>query len=221
MRMPEGGRRRRLASLNWLGDIDQLRTRAEEALRQTAGSRGEGERLEGADESGSLSVTVDARSRVIDVQVNRQWRDRLEVGAFAGAVFEAYTAAVKASFEAAALAALDAEPSVPEGSAPAVPTGIEESDWLREVWAVLDANDAASRRLSALESPDQRERTLASPGGYLTLHLRGHGLVRITGDVRRIAVADAAQLRHDALVTLRALAPDRARSTDFGSADAT
>src|SRR5688500_14124989 len=102
MRMPEGGRRRQLASLVWLGDTSELRAGAEAALRKNE-DEGQAERLERADESGSILVTVDARGQVVDVGVARDWRERLELGRFAGALFEAYVAAVKASFERAAL----------------------------------------------------------------------------------------------------------------------
>jgi hypothetical protein len=219
MRMPEGGRRRQLASLDWLGDTNELRARAEEALRQSE-PVGRPERPQGSDESGSISVTVDARGWVVDVAVDRQWRERLEAGRFAEAVLEAYTAAVKASIESAALAALaddqDAEPGAPATATPAIDPDLEGHDWLHAVWAVLDANRAASRQLSAIDAPDRHQRTLSSPRGFLTLHIRGQGLERITGDVRRIAVADAAQLRQDALVALQAIAPSRDPSNESG-----
>jgi len=223
--MPEGGRPRQIASLDWLGDTGQLRAEAEEALRHAGDSTPSGERLEGTDESGAVSVTVDARGQAVKVEVSREWRDHLAVGRFAAALFEAYTSAVKASFEGAALAALaseqDAERRTPASSAPAVDPGLDGSDWLRAVWAVLDANEVASRRLSAMDSADRRQRTLTSPRGYFTLHLYGQGLERITGDVRRIALADAVQLGQDALAALQAVAPHHDRSNDSGSANAT
>jgi hypothetical protein len=219
MRMPEGGRRRQLPSLDWLGDIGELRAQAEEVLRRSE-VPARPEHLQGSDESGSIAVTVGARGRVVDVAVDRQWRERLEVGRFAEAVLEAYVAAVKASIEAAALAALvddrDADARAPATAPPAVDPVLEGHDWLRAVWAALDANSAASRQLSAMDAPDRRQRTLSSPRGFLVLHLRGQGLERITGDVRRIAVADAAQLRQDALVALQAIAPGRDRSNESG-----
>ncbi|MDG4771794.1 hypothetical protein [Solwaraspora sp. WMMD792] len=215
---PSGPGRRRLAHLVGVADPDGLRERAE-AFALTADHDDHDHRSTGphhaTDTTGTVSVTVDDRARVLDVTVARRWRERLPPSAFAEALYEAYVSAVRASFESAALAALRVDAGHRRRNEPAPDDPIPASDeptpasddpgWSGGLRATLDRNGATLRRLSRRQTPPAvDEHGVPSPHGYLNLRLRGRGLVGVIGDVRRVAGADAAQLRGDALAAMRA-----------------
>jgi hypothetical protein len=207
-----------LARLDVLGDSDGLRAQAEQLMRTAGGETRAPDHHEGADESDSIWVAVDARGRVESVDISRRWREQLGVGRFADGLFEAYTAAVGKSLTAAASAALSDEqepqaPAWPDASIPgpdrAQPEPLEDDRaWLATTWNALDGIDAELKRLTRMEADGvgaaDHDTALSSPGGYLTVRLRGRTLVGISGNVTRIATADAQQLRLDALAALRA-----------------
>lgn len=207
--MSEGRYRERLASLDSVQDTERLRQQAEPVLREGRGRTRPGGPFDGADGSGSISVRVDDRARVVAVEIDRQWRERIEVSGFPQALFEAYTAAINDAFEAAAIASLAADhnrrPAAPPAPAAKPSPETDDRDWLQRVWDTLDRNRAELRRLSEIDTSIRtRDRTLTSPAGHLTFRLQGHALAGITGSVARIATADAQQLRHEALATFHA-----------------
>jgi hypothetical protein len=208
-----------LASLDGLGDSHLLRAQAEQQLRASGGEVVTARHHQGGDASDSVWVTVDPRGGVESIDISRTWRDRLAVGNLGAAVLEAYTAAVQKALSAAALATLAGDRTAtrqPEWAGSDDPgstwtqfeSEVDERRWLAETWDVLDGVDAELHRLTALEAESatiaERDTTLSSPHGYLTVRLRGRGVVDITGDVPRIALADPEQLRLDALAVFRA-----------------
>lgn len=208
----------RLADLGFLGDTEDLRARALEQVRAAGQDfRGPGVH-EGADASDSIWVAVDGRGEVHGVEISRQWRDRLSVGRFADALFQAYTGAVRRAMDAAAVSALAAEPhSAEAGNVDAVvdseqdqqPKG--EREWRIATWETLYDVKAALGRLQRAaadgEAGGGSVDTRRSPSGYLTARLSGHGIVGISGDVRMIAAADVEHLRQEALAVLHAGSP--------------
>ncbi|GII23035.1 hypothetical protein [Planosporangium mesophilum] len=206
----------KLASLDGLGDSEALRAEAEQAVRAAGGDVSPPRYQEGADASDSVRVTVDGRGELESVDISRHWRDRLAVGGLAGALFEAYTAALTKAVSALGLAAmtgdhaLAGQPSRADGNEdwPRPDPEVDEERWLAASWAMLDEIHAELRRLTALEADSaaaaHRDTTLSSPRGCFTVRLRGRDIVEITGDISRIAMAEAEQLRLDALAVLRA-----------------
>lgn len=197
------GDRLTLVSLDFLGDLEDLRGRVQQLPHQPGDGPHEDSQHQGADQSDSVWIVVDARGRVTSLDISRRWRERLAVSEFALALFEAYTDAVRKSVEAGALAAARRMP----GSADRSPTFLTlpepelgDDEWRRVRWARLDAIGAEFRRLSERESStDREERAVSGPHGYVTLRLLGNGLIGITGEVARIARADADRMRTDAL----------------------
>ncbi|MEU8011737.1 hypothetical protein [Micromonospora parva] len=216
--MQHGSRRERpeLASLDFLGDDSVLREQADRALRETG--RGlQAEDCSGADHSGSVRVLVDTQREVSAVTIARDWRSRLGPSGFADALFEAYAAAVQAALEAAALLYLQTQERDPAASDQepldrSPDRDVDEYTWLRDTWRTLsdlDADlDAAARRTTPTD-----ESSMSSPNGCLTLRIRGGGIIGITGDVRRIARADAGQLQFEARSLFRAFELARAGRT--------
>ncbi|MDG9678934.1 hypothetical protein [Micromonospora sp. DH14] len=218
--MQHGSRRERpeLASLAFLGDDSVLREQADRALRETG--RGlQAEDCSGADHSGSVRVVVDTRREVSAVTIARDWRSRLGPSGFADALFEAYAAAVQAALEAAALLHLQTQERDPAASDQepldrSPDREVDEYTWLRDTWRTLsdlDADlDAAARLTTGTD-----ESSMSSPNGCLTLRIRGGGIIGITGDVRRIARADAGQLQFESRSLFRAFELASAGRTGF------
>ncbi|MBQ1019779.1 hypothetical protein KBX71_18180 [Micromonospora sp. D93] len=207
--MQQGSRHERLklASLDFLGDDSVLREQADRALRE-AGRELRPEECSGADHSGSVRVMVDTQREVSAVTIAHDWRSRLGPSGFADALFEAYAAAVQAALELAALLRLQAEESGP-ASREREPLGrspeqdVDEHTWLRGTWRTLSALDAELDAATRLPRRTD-ESSMSSPNGCLTLHISGGGITGITGDVRRIARADAGQLQFEAGSLFRA-----------------
>ncbi|MDG4838272.1 YbaB/EbfC family nucleoid-associated protein [Micromonospora sp. WMMD967] len=216
--MQHGSRRERpeLASLDFLGDDSVLREQADRALRET-GRELRAADCSAADHSGSVRVVVDAQREVSAVTIARDWRSRLGPSGFADALFEAYAAAVQAALEAAALLHLQTQERDPAASDQepldrSPDRDVDEYTWLRDTWRTLsdlDADlDAAARRTTRTD-----ESGMSSPNGCLRLRIRGGGIIGITGDVRRIARADAGQLQFEARSLFRAFELARAGRT--------
>ncbi|MEV4210113.1 hypothetical protein [Micromonospora sp. NPDC049662] len=218
--MQHGSRRERpeLASLDFLGDDSVLREQADRALRET-GREARAEDCSGADHSGSVRVVVDAQREVSAVTIARDWRSRLGPGGFADALFEAYATAVQAALESAALLHLQTQERDPAASDQkpldrSPDRDVDEYTWLRATWRTLSDLDAdldAAARLTTRTD----ESGMSSPNGCLTLRLRGAGIIGITGDVRRIARADAGQLQFEARSLFRAFELASAGRTGF------
>jgi hypothetical protein len=200
----------RLSSLDVLGDEDALRAAGRLAAGQAAARGGDApDRHHGEDATGAVRVTVDDRGRVMDVGVDRRWRDRLGAERFPDGLFGAYTEAVRGAMDAAAGAALSRRPD-PPNPRPATPPPEPGPDrqpedhwrWQTATWAALGEVEAELARMRRLTA-DAPEETVRGPNGLLSARRSGDGVAGVTGDTRLIAYADADQLRTDALAVLR------------------
>ncbi|WP_285796106.1 hypothetical protein [Micromonospora sp. NBRC 107095] len=219
-RMRQGSRHERLklASLDFLGDDSVLREQADRALRET-GRELRPEDCSGTDRTGSVRVVVGTQREVSAVTIAWDWRSRLGPSGFADALFEAYAAAVQAALESAALLHLQTQERDPAASDQepldrSPDRDVDEYTWLRDTWrtlADLDADLDAAARLTTRAD----ESSMSSPNGCLTLRIRGGGIIGITGDVRRIARADARQLQFEARSLFRAFELASAGRTGF------
>ncbi|ADL45312.1 hypothetical protein Micau_1759 [Micromonospora aurantiaca ATCC 27029] len=188
-----------LANLDFLGDDDTLRTNAAHAVDEFA-SRSAPRLHSGQDRTASVSLLLTRAGQVDDVTISRDWRRQAGVTRIGDAVYEAYTGALRSHLEAIALEELQRDQPAPARPAqpPATSTEPELDDdlWLQRTWGALHHNDAELARLThAPEQPEQR--TISSPHGCLTLHLRGPGITAITADAGRVARMDTQQLRFE------------------------
>ncbi|MEH0825738.1 MULTISPECIES: hypothetical protein [unclassified Micromonospora] len=191
-----------LASLDFLGSDTELRTQAQRAYLKTDTRQVPGPHT-GQDQTGSVTVLVDAHRDVEDVSIAHDWRSQLGVAGLADALFQAYTAALHTALEATALQELQTDQDTPPPTAPASDAGQddrvdEEHLWLQRTWRTLHEIDADLQRL-AQEPNVEAEQAISSPHGCLTLRLRGGSIVAITQDVGRIARMDAGQVQFEAL----------------------
>jgi hypothetical protein len=200
------GRSRALAGLDALGDSAQLRVAAQRELR-AAGGEPPADRQEGVDGSGAVRVVVDRHRRVTTVAIEGGWRRRLQPGALAGALFDAYTEAVRAALAAAALHRLadGAPPPAAAGPDPLDPVpdpDLDPREWREAAREALNRNARRLRQaatLAAEATARGRERVVRSPAGCFAFHLRGRGATTITGDTARVAAAETDELRADAV----------------------
>lgn len=222
MQVPQRHRRDdslELATLDFLGETADLYAQVQEQLREAGADPYPPRQQEGADQSDSVWVSIDAEGRADSVDVSRHWRDRMQPGAFPTALFEAYTDAVRKLVDATAVVALAAEGG-PRDDAPGGTTGsrtapadvpeqpADEREWLVTVRQLLDGIDDQLRRLdrisTEIEVRDRRTATVTSPHGYLTAKTEGQAIIEITGDVHRIRAATDDRLRLEALSLLQA-----------------
>lgn len=206
------GKRWGLASLDLLGDPDDLRAQAEQVLARYDDARPRADHFEGVDGTNSIRTTVDKQSRVVRIDIDPQWKRRIGVDGFAAALFASYTAAIHESLGAAVHAALATDldnerndPSVPQPRAEESELG--DQAWLRRTWTTLYDIRAQLSRLEEVETtarPD--ERTVSGPDGLVTLRLQGRSVIGIEADTLRIARADPDQLRFEALDAFRSAA---------------
>jgi hypothetical protein len=209
----------RLSSLDVLGGDNALRAAGRLAAGQAAARRGDAaDRLIGEDATGSVRVTVDDRGRVVDVGVDRRWRERLGAERFADGLFGAYTDAVRAAMDVAAGAALSRPPDPPRPRSASSPLGWDPGQdrqpedhrrWQMATWAALGEIEAELVRMRRASAAAVPEETVRGPNGLLTARRSGGGVTSVTGDTRLIAYADADQLRTDALAVLRATVSER------------
>ena len=202
-----------LARPQQLPDPDELEGRAREALAAAERDGPIPDRPVGTDATGSIEISLDRRGRVDGIEVSRRWKDQLDAGRFAAALFEAYGDAIRRNLEARArrdLLGLD-EPApapAPEREAPNTEGLQPRSDtWFS---AVMDEIRQSGERLDAYQrmardgfAPDA-ETELTSPNEIFTMRLRGHAVVGITGDQMQIRRTDGESLRLEALDLFRA-----------------
>ncbi|GIF98128.1 hypothetical protein [Catellatospora citrea] len=200
-----------LASLDFLGDDQELRARARAELRAD-GESGSAERRPGAAASRAIRVITSARGLVEDVEVSRDWRKRLDPDRFADALFQAYAAALAQTVNAAALrefaaseqgGALRHADTRRTSAASPEPPG-DSRVWLASVWDTLRELDDTLHRLDRGRPDGEGVRHVASPHGHLTATCRGRQVIAVGGDTRRIREADPQQLRTEALAVFRA-----------------
>ena len=206
-----------LASLDSLGDPAELEAQARRQIAEMGGNAPQpGSRVEGADATNSIWVSIDTEGRVEGIEVSRNWRDRLDPGAFGSALLEAYKNAQDKTVQARAVAAFIA---MSEGrpryrTAPVVPAAREpnpEDDPERWLAETLEAINKITDRVKAMERgetvPDQPalgETVVKSPNELLTLRYQGRQIVEITGEVMQIRRTDPESLRLEALDLFRA-----------------
>lgn len=207
----------KLESLDFLGDEDELRARARQELLAAGENVDTPGRQDGTDETGSIRVSMDRDGAVEDVDVNRQWSERLSAGEFANALLAAYNAAAAKHMNAAALAAFAAqergeEPTRRTGydnATTGLPDPADERVWFGAIWSKLSDNDDMLHRIERGERLANNERTVTGPHGYLTAQLDSRAITGIRGDAELIKSADAGQLRVEALAVFRAAHHDK------------
>ena len=195
-----------LPDLSWMGDPETLREQAEAMLRAGRADLGPATEYEGADESGSVKVVVDPKGRVVDVIVLPVWTDELGADRLAGGVYGAYVAAVQKAMAIERATRTDRRASDEQDTGwPAVPEP-GEADFDTWLAAVAATNAEARARLARLAQPEppRPEEEFRSPGGLLTLRVRGGDLVSVEGNADGLRWTDVNALRHDALAVFRA-----------------
>ena len=206
-----------LSSLDFLGDTDDLRVRAQQELDQLNDAGGGAVPRHGADSSDSVWVALDERGRLTDVDISRHWRERLGPSALPDALFQAYTDAVRLAAAGSALRRGSADPTARtsrfgdggvgvDGVGPAGDLSPYDARWRAATWAALDGvrarlEEIRSTRLRGHAADDEEE--LSSPRGLFTVRLSGGGVVGISGDVRLIGSAESEELRREAMAVLR------------------
>ncbi|GIH08614.1 hypothetical protein Rhe02_66810 [Rhizocola hellebori] len=207
----------KLASLDFMGSTAELESKARAAVLAAGTGFSPPDRQEGADSTGSVRVTVDRQATVIDIQVSREWRDRVKPAEFPAALFAAYQAAITRAVEAEGLAALvkDQGKSQHERERDEHRRSVQIQDdlsysppeedraWLRATWDKLYDLDEKLHHLGRKEAAEP-ESKVPSPYGHLVLRHQGTTITGITGDAERIASADPSRLRTEALAIFRA-----------------
>lgn len=203
-----------LARLDALGDPDEVRRQAEEALRGADPDPRPGAHQEGADATNSVWVTVDVAGNVIDVSISRRWSERLPGQRLGAAVLQAYSQAHEKRVAAAALAALrgpvdgsTADDSV-EPYDPHMPD-ISDPRWLGWVWQSLGEAGLRLDRLAAARPADgPGERTIAGPGGYVQVEAAGTAVTGVRVDAVGVAERQPDLVAADARAAFAAVRRD-------------
>jgi hypothetical protein len=204
-----------MASLDQLGDPVELEAQARRELLEMGGDVAQpSSHIEGADRTSTIWVTIDTDGRVAGIEINRSWKDRLDAGAVAGALLEAYNNAQAKSIQARAAKALTAhiEGRPRREARAAVPVDIGPSPhddperWLRET---MDDINTLTAQVQAIERgetglPVETEAVVRSPNGLFTLRHQGRQVTEITGEIMQIRRTDAESLRLEALDLFKA-----------------
>ncbi len=207
----------KLASLDFMGTTAELEAKAKAAVIAAGSDFTPPPRQEGADGSGAVRVTVDRQGTVVEVQIGREWRDKLKAAEFPAALLAAYHAAAARAIEVEGLARLVAEQSMTPQEREAqerqrsaqVRAGLDYSPpeddraWLAATWGKIYELDEKLHNLSRPDPTEQQQTRVPSPQGYLVLTHRGTTITAITGDAERIAAADQQRLRTEALAIFR------------------
>jgi hypothetical protein len=222
-----------LAKIDFLdfSDLDQLREQAIAKLPVSGEKPMPRERYEGTDSSGTISVTINFKGIVIDVDVSRDWSRSVSADGFATALLQAYGVAVGASLEDVALAELwedeqrraaarrreqeerlaaqrgeQPPPPAPDREDPPAEVAPEDPrDWMAWIQDSLYKIGDELHRIEQVERGVASEQGKSTWGshGYLKVVHRGAEIVSITGDATRIQMAEAHQLKSEALEVLR------------------
>jgi hypothetical protein len=204
-----------MASLDQLGDPAALEAQARRDLVAMGGDVPQvSSHIEGADPTSTVWVTIDTDGRVEGIEVNRNWKDRLDAGAFAGALLAAYNNAQAKSIQARAAKALmahiEGRPRHEARAAGPVDIGPSPHDdperWLRET---MDDINTLAAQVQAIERgetdlPVETEAVVRSPNGLFTLRHQGRQVTEITGEIMQIRRTDAESLRLEALDLFKA-----------------
>jgi hypothetical protein len=190
---------RELASLDWLGDPEQLRAQALAELR-AEGRTGPPARLRGSDPSSLVTIEVDAHHRVVDVGVSLRWRTTIQPARLGTALYEAYGNAMTVALEALVARSVVGD-EVEEDDGGLVPSAVrfdDGEDWLSSV------QDAVARASARLDGSPVPETDVHSPDWMFTMRRRGSAVIGIASDVERLQEATTDQIREDALGLFRA-----------------
>lgn len=230
---PAGREDAGLANVDFLdfSDLEQLREQALAKLPVSGEKPVPRERYEGSDASGAISVTINTKGIVIDVDVRRDWSTSVSPDGFPTALLQAYGVAVATSLEDVALGELwedeqrraaerrreaeeryaaqrgEAPPPPPPGDEDPQPDKAPEDprDWMAWVQDSLYKIGDELHRIEQIERNAASEQDHATWGshGYLKVIHRGPEIVSITGDPARIRMAEPHQLKSEALEVLR------------------
>jgi hypothetical protein len=222
-----------LANVDFLdfSDVERLREQALAKLPASGDKPVPRERYEGSDGTGKISVTINNKGFVIDVDVSRDWAQSVSADGFATALQQAFGAATTASLEDVALAELwedeqrrqaerrrEAEerlaaqrgeepPPPPPGEEDPQPDQAPEDprDWMAWIQDSLHAIGNELHRIELIErgAANEQDKTTWGTHGYLKVVHRGPQIVSITGEPGRIRMAEPYQLRSEALEVLR------------------
>jgi hypothetical protein len=183
-----------LLRLDLLGQRDQLRANAEEAIAALMpGLRPDATR-DATDESDSARVTVDLRGKVLDVRIGPRWRDRLAPNQLGAAVFQAYGRAREKAVAAQALLAMDEREAQGTPSAPA-DASLPFTDPGFLDWAEEEIEHHARRRRAPATGTEQ---LVSGPAALVRLEVRDQQVVGVRINISRAAVPAADRLAADA-----------------------
>jgi hypothetical protein len=204
-----------MASLDQLGDPADLEAQARRQLQELGDDALQpSSHIEGADPTNTIRVTIDTDGRVEGIEVSRGWKDRLDAGAFAGALLAAYNNAQAKSIQARAAKAFiahsegrrrhEARATGPVDIGPSPHDDPER--WLRET---LDDINTLTAQVQAIERgetgvPVVTEAVVRSPNEMFTLRHQGRQVTEITGEIMQIRRTDAESLRLEALDLFKA-----------------
>ncbi|BFU46277.1 hypothetical protein [Krasilnikovia sp. MM14-A1004] len=201
--------------------LDELRRISVELRALSRAARaggGRDTRVEGADPSGAVTVTMDGALHVVEVRVDARWEQRLsrmELGdalstAYGRAVLQALTAGSEAVDEAVAgtdRAALEHEVDAELRSRHGRP--FDPDDLRYELARQLDQNDMLLRYADTPDAPPPPapETSVSGPTGFVTVVLRNGQVAEVRVLASRIpAMATNGTIAGEALAAFRAAA---------------
>lgn len=201
-----------LASLDFLGDRDELQRRAMETVAAMPPGWRPPSHYIGSEPSASVRVTVSGDGEVLDVEVAPHWAQRLRPGALPRALYLAYITGQAKAAETVALGNLLREEAMTDAErqrradeqAAAVAAGFSATRSISDELASLSEMLERIERQAGIAAGGA-VRQVSSPRGYLTFDCVGNTISDITGDAQLIASADPRTLRSEALGGFRAV----------------
>ncbi len=203
-----------LARLDSLGDMAELRARAEEAIAGLdVDPRAEASQ-EGTDASNSVWITVNTSGAVLGVRISRHWTGRLPAERLGEAIFEAYTQAQEKRGAVAMLAATRPRASGGSGDGsvetndaetydPGMPD-IHDPRWLRWVWQSIDEAGLRLHDMLAGGRADA-ERIVPGPNGHVRMRVQGRRVTAVLVDRPGLAERNPDAVAADVRATFEAV----------------
>ncbi|MEV6873895.1 hypothetical protein [Amycolatopsis sp. NPDC051128] len=172
-------------------------------LLQPGGERvGPAAEYEARDASGTIRVTVDARRKLTDVDIQQSWASRIPAAELAGVLFGTYVTATQRAVVVELANTRDAPEAPRPADLPAADLEPKPHDeWIAGVRARISEIDAQLddiRRLEASQATPELT-DVRSPLGFFVLHLRGGSPAGVTGSAGTLPKAGASRLRQDFL----------------------
>jgi hypothetical protein len=171
----------------------------------------------GTDASESVWITLDDDFHVERIEVSRQWKDRLDSGQFAPALFQAYQDGIARRIRAQAFGTVAADG---DSGAPAMPTlpDYDDPNFFRRLQEEADGTtgrlETLQREAAQGSRDEQHDRELTSPEEIFTIRLQGTTIVGITGDLMKIRRGNPELLRLEALDLFKAAGLTAATSAE-------